>query len=137
MGRKRNKITYIITAVVLVVAAIGMFTGKLVITVGSEDINIKAAYWPDETLLISDIDSVEYVESFDKGSRTNGMGNIVLGEGKFNNDEYGKYTLYAYMKCEDCVVLHYGDRVIALNRKTVDETKELYQEIYDAVENKD
>ena len=88
---------------------------------------IDGSYWPDYQIPLSKIQSIDYRESFSRGSRTNGLGSFKLVEGHFNNSEYGAYLLYAYLKCDYHIVLNTHQGILVSNGETEEKTKELYQ----------
>lgn len=116
---------------VIVFAAVGIFltTGNVGVSVEDGAVNIKASYWTDEQVKLSDIQSVTYREDFRVGSRMGGLGSFRLQEGNFQNEEFGNYTLYAYTKCKSYVVLETEGRMIVLNAQTPEETKALGERI--------
>ena len=73
-----------------------------------------------------EVESIEYREDFDIGSRYMGFGSPRLSTGTFQNDEFGRYTLYAYTQGEGAVVLKKGDQVLVIVAKTAAETKAIY-----------
>ena len=55
-----------------------------------------------------------------------GFGSPRLSTGTFTNDEFGRYTIYAYTRGEGAVVLKRGDKVLVIVGKTAEETKAIY-----------
>ena len=55
-----------------------------------------------------------------------GFGSVRLSTGTFQNDEFGRYTLYAYTGGEGAVILKKGDQVLVIVAKTAEETKMIY-----------
>lgn len=127
--RRSNIISISLAVLIMLVVGVLLFTGNVTINVQGESINIDASYWRDDSILLSDIRSVEYMEGLSVGRRTNGMGNYHLKEGHFKNQTFGKYILYSYNKCKSYVVLDTKDGIVVLNRKTAEETQKLYDEI--------
>ena len=119
-------ITAIMVPLILVGVGILMVTGNVTITYNESDFQIAASYADDLTIKYDEIDSIEYRESFDIGSRYMGFGSVRLSTGTFQNDEFGRYTLYAYTGGEGAVVLKKGDQVLVIVAKTAAETKMIY-----------
>lgn len=119
-------ITAIMVPLILIGVAVLMFTGNIEVTYGETNFKIVASYSDDLTVSYGDIDSVEYRESFDAGSREMGFGSPRLSMGTFQNDEFGRYTIYAYTQGEGAVVLKRGDKVLVIVAKTAAETKAIY-----------
>ena len=136
--KKRDKaalrITQIFVPLIFVFVAILMFTGNIEITYGETDFQIVASYMDDLTVSYDKVDSIEYRESFDVGSREMGYGSAKLSMGTYRNDEFGRYTIYAYTKGEGAVVLKQGDRVLVLVGKTAEETKAIYNTLAEKIQ---
>ena len=129
-NQKSDKVAFWITVIVVPLIMIGvavlMVTGSIEITYGETDFQIVASYSEDLTVPYENVDSVEYRESFDIGSREMGFGSPLLSTGTFKNEEFGRYTLYAYTGGEGAVVLKKGDQVLVIVAKTAAETKAIY-----------
>jgi len=123
------RITQIFVPLILVFVAILMFTGNIEITYSDTDLQIVASYMDDLIVSYEKVDSIEYRESFDIGSREMGFGSPRLSMGTFHNDEFGRYTLYAYTQGEGAVVLKQGEHVLVLVGKTTEVTKTIYENL--------
>ena len=132
-NRKSDKVALWITAIVVPLILIGamilMVTGDITVTYEDTSFRIAASYTDDLTVEYGDIDSVEYRESFDAGSREMGFGSHRLSTGTFRNEEFGRYTIFAYTQGEGAVVLKSGDKVLVIVGKTAEETKEIYENL--------
>lgn len=120
------RITQIVVPLILVGVAVLMFTGNIEVTYTETDFQIVAAYMDDLTVRYEEVESVEYRETFDIGVREMGFGSPRLSTGTFKNEEFGRYTLYAYTQGEGAVVLKQGDKVLVIVGKTAEETKAIY-----------
>lgn len=127
------RITQIFVPLILVLVSILMFTGDIEITYGDTDFQIVASYTDDLTVNYEKVESIEYRETFDIGSREMGFGSPRLSTGTFQNDEFGRYTIYAYTRGEGAVVLKQGDRVLVLVGKTAEETKAIYDTLAEKI----
>lgn len=129
-NKKSDKVALWITAVtvplILIGVAVLMFTGNIAVTYGETSFQVVAAYSDDLTVQYEDVDSVEYRESFDVGVREMGFGSPRLSMGTFKNEEFGRYTIYAYTRGEGAVILKQGGRALVIIGKTAEETKEIY-----------
>ena len=76
-----------------------------------------------------EVDNIEYREQDDPGRRVLGFGSSKLLLGEFENDEFGSYTRYSYTKCDSCVVLSVGDRILVINGENDESTKQIYDEL--------
>lgn len=132
---KREKIiTVIIVTVILIALSVLMFTGNVEYAVENNTLKIEADYWSDLEIDCSKIETAEYRDTFDFGVRANGLGSARLAMGNFQNEEFGDYTLYSYTKNKSCIVLRVDGKILVLNGKTADETKELYKLISEKTE---
>lgn len=133
-NQKSDKVALWITATVVPLILIGvavlMATGSIEITYGETDFQIVASYSEDLTVRYEDVDSVEYRESFDMGSREMGFGSPRLSTGTFKNEEFGRYTLYAYTGGEGAVVLKRDGKVLVIVGRTAEETKAVYELLF-------
>ena len=129
-NQKSDKVALWITAIAVPLVLIGvtvlMFTGNVELTYNETDFQIVASYADDLTVKYDEIDSIEYRETFDAGSRYMGFGSAKLSMGTFQNDEFGRYTLYAYTRGKGAVVLKKGESVLVIVGKTAQETKAIY-----------
>lgn len=137
-NRKGDKVAMWITAVaiplILVGTAVLMFTGDIEVTYTQTDFRITASYMDDLTVRYVDVDSIEYREEFSVGHREMGYGSPRLSMGTFKNEEFGRYTIYAYTQGEGAVVLRQDEKVLVIVGKTTEETKAIYQAIADKVQ---
>ena len=117
----------IISVFVAAGIAVILFTGKIEYEMGEKSFYIKASYWTDMSVEYEKITNVEYREQDDAGSRTGGFGSAKLLMGIFQNKEFGSYTRYSYTKCDACIVIEMGNRVLVISGKDVGETKEIYE----------
>ena len=125
----RTAIILVVIAALAVAAYILLFTGDITYEVGEDSFAVTASYYEDITVKYEDVDSVEYRDDFDKGSRIAGFGSPRLSMGNFENEEFGAYAIYSYNCCDSAIVLRDGDKVLVLNGKDEAATKELYNEL--------
>ncbi len=131
-GKTAARITAVIAPIILIGAAVFMFTGNIEVHCEDTSFRIDATYWTDLEVDYSAIDSLVYREAFDTfdtGTRTSGFGSLRLSMGTFQNDEFGFYTLYAYTGAEEYIVLEVGEKTLVIGMKDADETREIYQSI--------
>ena len=120
-------ITSIAVPLILVGVAALMCTGNISVTYTQTDFTVEASYMDDLTVRYADVDQLEYREDLSLGSREMGFGSPRLSMGTFRNEEFGRYTLYAYTKGEGAVVLKKGDAVLVIVAKTAEETRQIYE----------
>ena len=130
--KKYRMIGIIVTLVlaILFAALISlMFTGNITVEYGNAGFKIVADYFEDLTVGYDEVDSVELVEDFDRGTRVYGFGGSKLLMGTFESDTYGKYTLYAYTKCDYGVVVRSGEKTLIITGKDKVETEKIYEKL--------
>ena len=130
--KKYRMIGIIVTLVlaILFAALISlMFTGNITVEYGNAGFKIEADYFEDLTVGYDEVDSVELVEDFDRGTRVYGFGGSKLLMGTFESDTYGKYTLYAYTKCDYGVVVRSGEKTLIITGKDKAETEKIYEKL--------
>lgn len=136
MERKIEKASWIFVTIIVIVVGIFLFTGDVKVQYGEEKMTVKASYWTDRTIDYSEIETMEYRDEIDPGTRTWGLGTFRLLAGSFQNDEFGYYTRYSYYKCKAGVVLKTEDDKIVLSGKDEKSTKKIYEELKKRIVNK-
>jgi uncharacterized membrane protein len=121
-------ITIIVLPILAVLFAVLMFYGDVSVTLGEDSFVIEASFASDLEVIYDEVESIELRDEFDIGSRTMGFGSPRLSTGTFENNEFGRYTLYAYTKAEAYVILKNGDDVLVIGG-----TEEDMRELYDGV----
>lgn len=104
-----------------------LFTGDITYTCDDDALHIEASYSNDTVVSYEEIDSIEFVDTFDVGHRVMGFGSPRLSIGAFENEELKDYTVYSYTSCQSMIVIRSGDKYLAINAKTPDATQELYE----------
>ena len=130
--KKYRMIGIIVTLVLAILFAAlipFMFTGNITVEYGDGGFKIEADYFEDLTVGYDEVDSVELVEDFDRGTRVYGFGGSKLLMGTFESDTYGKYTLYAYTKCDYGVVVRSGEKTLIITGKDKAETEKIYEKL--------
>ncbi len=134
-GMKRyRKISLAVVIVILALITIVMFTGEIQVHLEENSFHIQASYHEDLTVSYSEIDSVTYVDHCDAGVRTLGFHSARLSMGTFENTEFGQYTRYVYTGCESCIMLRSGEKVLVINGKDGEETRDLYERLIQKME---
>lgn len=136
--KKQDKVAIWITAVtvplVLVVVCVLMFTGSIEVVFADTGFQIVASYADDLSVSYESVDAIEYRQDFEIGTREFGFGSPRLSTGTFQNEEFGRYTLYAYTQGEDAVVLRHNEKVLVIVGKTVEQTKEIYDSLLEKLQ---
>lgn len=115
-----------------------LFSGGTSIVYGDASFMVEASGWEDLTIPYESVTSIEYYSrdpSKDvEGTRTNGMGNLKMSLGSFQNDLYGEYTRYTYADCDACVVLEADGCTVVLNGPDEASTQEIYYTLLEKTE---
>ncbi|MGM9945137.1 MAG: SdpI family protein, partial [Lysinibacillus sp.] len=124
-----TKVSLVIVAIILIAVIALLFTGNIEVKYGENSFTLEATYWHDLEIDYAAIDSIEYREQCDAGSRTNGFGSLRLLMGTFKNDEFGSYTRYSYTNCDACIVLQVKDKTLVISGTDEENTKAIYNEL--------
>lgn len=122
-------VSLVIVSIIVVFAVIITFVGELELDCDETAFTVEATFYGDLTVKYDDIDSIEYRENDDPGHRVAGFGSARLLLGHFKNEEFGSYTRYSYTGCDSCIVLEVNGKVIVINGKNVDDTRDMYEDI--------
>ena len=122
-------ISLVIVAIILIGAAILMFTGNIEVKYKAASFKINATYWTDIEVDYSEINNIEYRNNLDVGARTSGFGSARLLMGIFQNEEFGSYTLYAYVGAKEYVVLTSGEKTLVIEMSEAKKTQAIYDTI--------
>ena len=136
MNRRVTIGTSIFLIVTFVVVGVWMVTGDVKVVLGENGMKIEGSYINDKTLDYSEIKEVSFEDDFQFGSRDGGFGSLKLNEGRFENSRFGRYTLYAYVKCRSVVVMHTEEDIVVVNAESREETEKLYLQILERIEEK-
>lgn len=119
----------VFVVLILVFVGILMFTGDIDVEYGDTSFTIEASFWDNLTVEYNAIDSIEYRDNGNAGTRTNGLGSARLLAGAFQNDEFGSYTRYSYTGCDACVVMTVKGKILVINGVDSESTKNIYTEL--------
>lgn len=137
--RKSRKLNMIFLALIVVGFFVySVFFRPQVITAAMDDNSFGVVTANSETIafLLSDIESVEFHENlsaFDRGTMQSGADSSSCYSGTYVNDAFGEYQLHANINVDCYVTIHYTNGVLVFNNSTVDNTTELYTNLYNAV----
>ena len=109
-----KRITIVAVPILVVLFVVLMFLGNVNATLGEESFVIEATFASGLEVNYAEVETVEIREEFDVGSRIFGFGSPRLSTGTFENEEFGRYTLYAYTKAESYVIFKNGDEVLVV-----------------------
>ena len=100
-----------------------LYTGEVNYEVLDDHVDLNSSSYRDISLYYDDIESIEVVSEFTACHKVNGVNNFVLSSGKFENEELGRYMLYAYNDADSYLIIEdkrngyivYGDSVQKIN----------------------
>ena len=124
-----TKVSLVIVPIILIGVVALLFTGNIEVKYGENSFTLEATYWHDLEVDYAAIDSIDYREQCDAGSRTNGFGSPRLLMGTFQNDEFGSYTRYSYTSYDACIVLEAKGKTLVISGTDDESTKALYDEL--------
>lgn len=122
-------VSIVAVAVVLVFVAILMFTGDITVEYGDTSFTVDSTYMSALTVDYLTVDAVKYRDDIDFGVRVFGFGGAKLLAGRFQNKEFGDYTLYAYTTSKDAVVISADGKTLVIGGQNEAQTKAIYDEI--------
>lgn len=122
--------------VIFAIVGVLLSTGDVKVVLNENSMEIDASYVGDKVLDYSEIKEVSFEDNFQFGSRVGGWGSFKLNEGRFKNTEFGRYTLYAYIKCRSVVVMQTEEDTIVVNAESREKTEKLYLQILERIEEK-
>lgn len=120
----------------IIIAGIGglLFAGNVSVNVGKEAVEVGAFMATGSTVEYTDIEEVSLVDDVHFGSRVGGFGGLKISSGNFENDEYGRYKLYAYNDNDTLIVLKTNkDKYIVFNQSSQKDTEKVYESIIEKV----
>ena len=136
---KADKTAAIILAILLPVILTGigvlMFTGGVRYAFGTDALEISTAYYEDLEVAYEKIETVEYRNNWEIGYRKMGFGSAKLSLGRFQNEEFDDFTCYIHNACPYAIILSNQESILVINGQTPQETKALYNEILQRIEN--
>ncbi|MBR3972700.1 MAG: SdpI family protein [Oscillospiraceae bacterium] len=118
---------YIFVAVILIVVAIILLTGKIDYTFNEDSFTVDSTFWNPLTVDYEEISNIELRIGGVDGTRTWGFGSWKLLLGAFENKEFGMYTRYTYYEPEACIVVTCGEKVLVLSGIDEAETTAIYE----------
>lgn len=131
--KKYGKASVLVALILGIALGVGifilLFTGDITVECGEEAFTVTASFYEDITVEYDDIDSVEYREEDEKGSRVAGFGSPRLSMGNFENEEFGRYARYSYTDCGSAIVLRDGEEILVISGRNEEATKALYEEL--------
>ena len=119
-------VSIIIVIVLLIVLTVVMFTGDITLTFGESAFTIEATYWEKVEIPYDAVEEVHLLEDFDPGMKINGFNSARLNLGIFENEAFGRYTIYAYTGSKDVILLKSGGEALVISGPGDAATRAIY-----------
>lgn len=122
-------------AVLLAVAALFIFGSASGIhaELTGDALHVKGPMF-EESVVLSDIASLELQQDVAYGSRTWGADFVSLKTGNFQNAAFGSYRCAVYSKPRSCIVVRHSGGTLVFNLKTDEDTQAFFQQLQDALQ---
>lgn len=132
--RKVNQAAIAIGAVILVFAAVMLFTGSVKYQFLDTAMQVDVTYYGSTSIPYSEISDAELRSENVPGSRTWGLGSFRLLAGLFENEELGSFTRMTYYNPRSAIVLKMeSGKTYVLSGRDPAETAALYQQILEHI----
>ncbi|MBR5460293.1 MAG: SdpI family protein, partial [Clostridia bacterium] len=125
--KKSLIVSLIMSALVIIIVIPLLFTGDIRYVQGENELMIHGSFGNKTYVEYSEIENIELIENADFGVREYGFGTLRLLMGRFRNDEYGSYSLYAYAKNHVAIRLTLKGGILVINHETRAKTVELFE----------
>lgn len=120
---------FAIVSVPILVSEASPGAGGITVELTEDSVSVDAPM-ADFSIDYSDIDTVELVDDFERGSRKSGYSDTRISSGTYNNQSLGTYKLAAYDACGSCIVIRtVSGSAFAFNQSDVSDTEKLYGDI--------
>lgn len=123
-------VTVVSIVPVIAMTTVNDTTESVDVFVGENTFTVKAPMF-DHTFSYADIDSMEYYDEFEKGTRIMGYNTGYISSGKFKNDLLGNYELASYSEIAPCIVIKVNGDGYAFNQSSEQATKNLFAKLKD------
>lgn len=132
----KSKQAQVIFAIIFVfiIGLCFIFVGQAKYEISENEIKFSGTLTKSTTIKFNEIQSIEYIEFLERGTRDIGLGTLKMQIGSYNNGEYDKYKLYAYASVEQYIVIKYNDKVLVFNQSTTEKTEGIYNTLKSKLE---
>jgi hypothetical protein len=106
------------------------FTGSVDLEFGEDSFSVEAPMF-SHTFSYSEVEGLQYIWDFDKGTRVMGYATGTICSGRYSTDyfsegDYLKYDLASYAKVAPCIVFWYDGDMYAFNQEDDKSTMQAY-----------
>ena len=106
-----------------------MFIGDIDIEYNDDYVQLSGTFVSSSKIDYDDILKVEYCDDFDIGRKKNGINNAVVEAGRYYNDEFGNYHLYAYTYSSHYVIIYTENEIFVVSGENEKQTQNIYNQL--------
>ena len=106
-----------------------MFIGDIDIEYNDDCVQLSGTFVSSSKIDYDDILKVEYCNDFDIGRKKNGINNAVVEAGRYYNDEFGNYHLYAYTHSSHYVIIYTENEIFVVSGENEKQTQNIYNQL--------
>ena len=106
-----------------------MFIGDIDIEYNDDCVQLSGTFVSSSKIDYDDILKVEYCDDFDIGRKKNGINNAVVEAGRYYNDEFGNYHLYAYTHSSHYVIIYTKNEIFVVSGENEKQTQNIYNQL--------
>ena len=125
---RKNSGTLLAAVVALLTAAV-LLLGGVSAKLNDDALTVRASFTRGERVAYDDIRAARLLEDFDFGQRLGGVRTLRLQAGRYLNDAFGAYKLYAYSGVPVCIDIRTDEGHLVFNAPTERATRALYDEL--------
>ena len=130
-----QKKTGIVTGIfVLVGILILVMRGDYSIRIEEKAFTVDAKLWEDITVSYDSIEKIEYLDHKKSSLRTFGYGSLSVVMGDCYSEVWGEHTAYLYLKTNPCIVLTVDGKILVINERDEEQTRDLYEKLILCIE---
>ena len=122
-----------VTVILLIFVGMLMLTGDITVQYQEDTFRVEVDFGKDLDVAYEDIESLEYRDADDRGSRIAGVASARLLTGSFRNEEFGSYIRASYTQCHACVVIKTEEKVYVINGPDTESTRGIYEKLKENV----
>lgn len=111
-------------------------TGSVTAQVNESLLGVIGTYGDTTFIKLDEINEFLLVDVIEKGEKVEGEETDNTCSGVYKNEEFGEYTLHAYMDLAPYIVVHYGEgETLVFNQGRERLTRSLYEDLQEACGN--
>ena len=124
-----RRISLVLAIAILIGCGYFLFTGSIEYEFREDALVMDATFYAPITLRYYEIQTLEYREENVDGVQVGGFGSFKLQLGNFQNDEFGNYTRYTYVKPDSCIIITAKGKTLVFSGKDAAETEAIFNKL--------